>query len=84
MQNEYVLYFPYVLIILFEGIDLNDFVALGSIIQSDTDAARKARNLYPLIRQYQLDFLEIEKVHSKSTKQFCHVEVFTMDHLAVS
>jgi hypothetical protein len=47
---------------LLQGIDLGDLANLAGVVQSDEDAARKARKLYPLIKEYQNAFLEIEKV----------------------
>lgn len=47
---------------LFTGIDLGDLANLASVVQSEEDAARKSRKIYPLIKEYQNAFLEIEKV----------------------
>ena len=46
----------------FSGIDLGDLTNLASVVQSEEDAARKSRKLYPLIKEYQNAFFEIEKV----------------------
>jgi hypothetical protein len=50
------------ILFLLQGIDLGDLANLAGVVQSDEDAARKARKLYPLIKEYQNAFLEIEKV----------------------
>jgi hypothetical protein len=59
---------------------LGDLANLAGVVQSEEDAARKARKLYPLIRQYQDAFLEIEKVlQIDSTLKYVTSNVFCID-----
>ena len=44
------------------GIDLNDLMELGSVVNGDEDAARKAHKLFRVIKEFQNHFMEMEKV----------------------
>ena len=44
------------------GIDLNDLMELGSVVNGDEDAARKAHKLFRVIKDFQNYFMEMEKV----------------------
>ena len=46
------------------GIDLNDLMKLGSVVNDDElDTARKSVMMFKTIKQFQNSFMEIEKVH---------------------
>ena len=44
------------------GIDLKDLMALGNIINSDEDTARKSLKLFNVVKDFQNWFMEMEKV----------------------
>ena len=53
------------------GIDLNDLMALGSVVNDDElDTARKSIKLLTVIKKFQNHHMEIEKVESSQKTVF--------------
>ena len=53
------------------GIDLNDLIALGSVVNDDElDTARKSIKLLTVIKKFQNHHMEIEKVESSQKTVF--------------
>ena len=56
---------------MYLGIDLNDLMKLGSVVNDDElDPARKSVMMFKTIKQFQNSFMEIEKV--------CNVQNFLL------
>ena len=48
---------------IYIGIDLNDLMALGQVVNDDEkDAARKAFFMFQAIKKFQNSFMELERV----------------------
>ena len=66
-MNIYWIFFKYKLqnnVFINLGIDLNDLMKLGSVVNDDElDVARKSVMMFKTIKQFQNSFMEIEKVH---------------------